>query len=333
MERKPRILVVGSFMMNLTAAAERVPDMGETVIGLSFSTAPGGKGANQAVQCARLGADVSMAGCVGADSFGREMLDAVSASGVDTSHVKISGEHASGVGNIQLQVTRSGTENRILVVPGANYDLTPEDLLWMREGVRAYDFLLLQLELRMDVTGYAAECARAAGVPVMLNPAPAAPLDAGLLSCVTYVSPNEHEAGILTGSPLRPGPPDAPSVSRTAEAIRSLGAGSVLITLGENGSFLTGPGGSIPMPCVPAPAVLDPTAAGDSFIGAFCTGLASGLSERDALALASHAAAITVSRRGAMPSLPTLEEVVALMEQRGAAPLPPQALERLRPRS
>ena len=128
MLKKPKIIVVGSFMMDLISSAPRVPNMGETVIGTDFRTAPGGKGSNQAIQCARLGADVTMVGCVGGDAFGKELLASAAAAGVDVSRVKISAERATGVADIQLQVTEHGAQNRILVTPGANYDLRPEDL-------------------------------------------------------------------------------------------------------------------------------------------------------------------------------------------------------------
>ena len=131
--KKPRILVVGSFMMDLVASAKRAPNLGETVIGFAFRTAPGGKGANQAVQAARLGAITDMVGCVGNDSFGREMIEALKSSGVDTSRVKVCEELPSGVGHIEIQDGPEGVQNRIIVVPGANYDLKPSDLDWLKE--------------------------------------------------------------------------------------------------------------------------------------------------------------------------------------------------------
>ena len=190
-------------MMDLIASAPRVPKLGETVIGTSFQTAPGGKGANQALQCARLGADVTMVGCVGTDAFGQEMLDVLKQAGIDVSHVKISHKNFSGVGHIQLEVREDGVQNRILVVPGSNYDLDPEDLTWLKESISSYDLLMLQLELRMDTIKAAAKMAHGAKVPVMLNPAPAAVLDDDLLSCIAYASPNEHEAALLSGLPLK----------------------------------------------------------------------------------------------------------------------------------
>ena len=295
--KKPKILVVGSFMMDLISSAERVPNLGETVIGISFNTASGGKGANQAVQCARLGADVAMLGCVGKDSFGDEMLSAVS---------------ASGVGNIQLQVSEQTAQNRIMVIPGANYDLKTEDMEWLREGIKEFDMLMLQLELSMDVTKFAARCAYEAGVPVMLNPAPACLLDKELLECITYLSPNEHEAALLSGHKLRA---DDNGVNKedlkaVAAILKGYGADKIIITLGSNGSAIVNEDAVLCTDCVRMDKVVDPTAAGDSFIAAFCTGVASGLDE-------PYTAAITVCGIGALPSLPELEQVKQLIRDRG----------------
>ena len=330
--KKPKILVVGSFMMDLIASAPRVPSMGETVIGTSFRTAPGGKGANQAVQCSRLGAHVTMAGCVGDDDFGRRLTGAAKESGVDISHVKVSKEHSSGVGNIQLEVKGNSTQNRILVVSGANYDLTPEDLTWLKDEIRGFDLVLLQLEMKMDVTKYAAACANEAGVPVMLNPAPAVPLEDGLLSCVTYLSPNEHEAALLTGLKLRADKSgvDKGDLSKVTGALRARGVASVIVTLGSNGAAIDDANGINYVGCVDMPEVKDPTAAGDSFVAAFCTGITAGLPQRESLDFASFVSAITVSRMGAMPSLPTIAEVQALMRERGYAGFSPNELDALK---
>ena len=301
MNKKPRILVVGSFMMDLVATADRAPDLGETVIGTGFRTAPGGKGANQAVQAARLGADTHMAGCVGNDSFGKEMIQALKTAGVDISHVKISDAHSSGVGHIEVQTGALGVQNRIIVAPGANYDLKPADLDWLKEEIRTYDMVIMQLELEMATIEYVARLAHDAGVPVMLNPAPAAPLTGDLLSCVTFLSPNETEAGLLS-----------------AAVLMDKGVPNVMITLGDQGAANCTAEGVKRVPCVKMTEVKDPTAAGDSFVGAFCTGYAAGLSVADAMTLAVHAAAITVCSFGAIPSLPTLDRVEALLKERGA---------------
>lgn len=331
---RPRILVVGSFMMDLIASTSRAPQSGETVLGEKFSTAPGGKGANQAVQCARLGAKVTMAGRVGNDEFGRRMVDTARQAGVDVSHVQLDSEEPSGVGHITLEHNQAGTHNRITVLPGANHRMKPEDLQWLHDEIGNFEMLMLQLELPMDVTLAAAACAKEAGVPVMLNPAPAAPLPPELLRCVTYLSPNEHEAALLTGHPISitEGKADPKDIQTVLQRLRSQAAGGCqgcIITLGERGSVLADEEGICMVPCVPAPQVADPTAAGDSFVAAFCTALCAGMDRCQAMLFASYTASLTVSRMGAMPSLPTVQEVQQLLLQRGEKEIDPTCLEPL----
>ncbi len=319
MNKKPKILVVGSFMMDLVASAERAPELGETIIGHSFRTAPGGKGANQAVQAARLGIPTRMAGCVGDDAFGKEMVAALNASGVDTFYVKTSSAHPSGVGHIEIQTGASGVQNRIIVVPGANYDLKPADLEWLKREISFYSIVIMQLELEMETIEAVAEIAHKAGVPVMLNPAPAAQLSDRLLSCVTFLSPNETEAALLTGVKTdAEGRLSDEALKAAAEVLMKKGVPNVIITLGDRGAAVCTAAGVEKVPCVKMDAVCDPTAAGDSFVGAFCAGYAAGLSIPEALTFAVHAAAITVCGHGAIPSLPTLDKVLALMKERGA---------------
>ena len=318
MNNRPRILVVGSFVMDLVATADRVPALGETVIGTAFRTAPGGKGANQAVQAARLGAAVDMVGCVGNDSFGKELLEALNSSGVDISHVKISEEHPSAVGHIQIQSNPSGVQNRIIVVPGANYDLKPSDLKWLEQEIKSYDLVIVQLELEMATTEYMARLAHDAGVPVMLNPAPAAPLSDQFLSCVDFFTPNETEAAMFAGvSTDAEGRLSDSALKEIASILIVKGVNNVIITLGDRGVAICKADGIEIIPCVKKTDVKDPTAAGDSFVGAFCAGYGAGLSIREALQLAVYTAAITVCGYGAIPSLPTLDKVEALMAERG----------------
>lgn len=317
MLKKPKILVVGSFMMDLIASTQRVPNAGETVIGMKFHTAPGGKGSNQAVQCARLGAQVTMVGQVGNDAFGQTLTSSAAAAGVNVSHVLVDSKESSGVAQIILEVTEQGTQNRITVCPGANFTLTVDDIAWLKEEICSFDMVMMQFELPMTVIEAVAQWAHDEGVMVMINPAPAAPMSDRLLSCATYLSPNEHEAALLANHPIDvSNGVNMGDVEAVSQVFRSRGAENLIITLGENGSVVAGKGGIYCTPCVKMEHVVDPTAAGDSFVAAFCTGLAAGLSEPDALAFASHAAAITVSRMGATPSLPTIQEVQNLMEQR-----------------
>jgi ribokinase len=332
MLKKPRILVVGSFMMDLIASTKKAPKSGETVIGMKFQTAPGGKGANQAVQCARLGAHVTMVGQVGDDAFGKIMTDTAQKAGVDVSHVSVDKNESSGVGHITLEVTEHGAQNRITVCPGANYTLTVEDVAWLKEEIGNYDLLMMQFELPMEVVEAVAQWAHDAGVIVMINPAPAAPISEKLLSCATYLSPNEHEAAAIAGHELRADENgvNMDDVQAVAGAFQAKGVENLIITLGENGSIVAGKNGVHQTACVRMPHVADPTAAGDSFVAAFCTGLCAGLPQGEALAFASHAAAITVSRMGAMPSLPTVSEVQALLVERGYTGFDPKSLDALK---
>ena len=318
MLRKPNILVVGSFMMDLIASTRRAPNSGETVIGMKFTTAPGGKGANQAVQCARLGANVTMVGKVGEDAFGKIMLDTASAAGVDVSHVLKDANESSGVGHILLEVTEHSAANRITVCPGANFTMTVDEVAWLKDEIGKYDLVMMQFELPMVVIETVAQWAHDAGVTVMINPAPAAPMSDKLLSCATYISPNEHEAAILANHSINvDNGINFEDVDIVAKAFQARGVENLIITMGENGSIVAGKDGIHHTQCVRMPHVADPTAAGDSFVAAFCTGLTAGLPQGEALAFASHTAAITVSRMGAMPSLPTVSEVQALIRERG----------------
>ena len=318
MQRKPRIFVVGSFVMDVIATTERIPPSGQTVYGKEFHMAPGGKGANQALQCARLGADVTMMGCVGDDLFGEMLLETPRAAGVDISRVVVHKGVTSGVGHVTLEVTEHTAQNRIVVIPGANRTLTVDEVAWVKEEIGTYDMVLLQLEVPLEVNRAVARWAKEAGVPVMLNPAPATELDDELLSLVTYLTPNEQEASMETHLPLGTDEQGLKKddLQKIAAALWSKGVENVIITLGGSGSAVVGADSIWYIPCVRMPHVADPTAAGDSFVGALSVGLSVGLTQEQALAFASHTAAITVSRMGAMPSLPTLEEVLALMRER-----------------
>ena len=332
LHRKPRILVVGSFVMDVIATTEKIPGSGQTVYGKSFHMAPGGKGANQALQCARLGAEVTMMGSVGDDLFGQQLLEPLRAAGMDTSHVVVRPGIHSGVGHVTLEVTEHTAQNRIVVIPGANRTLTVEEVSWIKEAVSGFDMVLLQLEVPIEVNRAVARWAREAGVPVVLNPAPATELDDELLSLVSYLIPNEQEASQETLLPLHfdeNGPRDA-DLRSIAAALREKGVEHVIITLGGYGSAVAEASGPRYIPCVRMTHVEDPTAAGDSFVGALSTALAVGLTEDEALTFASHTAAITVSRLGAMPALPTLPEVLDLIRERGGVDFDLSALDVLR---
>ena len=319
--------------MDLSMEVTRFPQSGETVLGGVFTTAPGGKGANQAVQAARLGARVTLAGKVGNDGFGRELTASASAAGIDTGRIRISSAAATGTAAILLEREEGGgTRNRIIVAPGANMDLMPEDLDWLREGVAAFDMVMLQLEIPLEINRLVAEYAWEKGVPVMLNSAPSAPLDDRFLSRLTYISPNEHEAADLTGIAIRKegGKAVQEDLEAVTRALLRRGVKNVLITLGGAGAVVSGESGLYHSPCVDVAEVADPTAAGDSFVGAFCTALCAGMDRRQALDFANCTAGITVTRMGAQPSLPTLEEVLPVLEREKARGFEPKLLECLR---
>ena len=291
--------------MDLIVGTERFPAAGETVLGSFFQTATGGKGANQAVQAARLGARVTMVGKVGDDDFGKQLVRAVGEAGVDTSRVLISKTQPSAIGNIQIETGGGQNQNRICVVPGANMDITCDDIAFLEEEIGQFDMVILQFEIPMEINLQVAKYAAAKGVPVMVNTAPYAPIPEEMLPLISFVSPNEHEASLMSGIEVC----DVESAGKAVEKIVSLGIDNVIITLGSRGAVIGNKDGYEFYPSVKGVRAVDPTAAGDSFVGAFCTAKCSGMERAEAMAFANRTAAITVTRMGAMPSLPTLSEV------------------------
>ncbi len=314
--KRPNILVVGSFVMDLILITDRVPEDGETVIGKSFQSATGGKGANQALQAQRLGCEVTMVGRVGDDAFGRELTNALKLEGVDVTHVRESAGCASGVGNVILARRPGGPlNNRIIVAPGANMQLSVEDVAFLSEDIQNYDMVLLQLEIPMDVNEAVLRYAAAAGVPVMLNPAPYQPLSDEAVNAVSYLCPNETEAAYMLGftpSMDENGVSAADSL-RIRTFMKARGLKKLLLTLGEHGAACITQDASMYCAGVAGVRPVDPTAAGDSFLGAFCMARCMGYEDQVALHFANRAAAITVCGMGAQPSLPTLSGVMEAM--------------------
>ena len=323
---KPKILVVGSFVMDQIATTEVFPREGQTVLGGTFSKAPGGKGANQAVAMARLGADVeTMVGKLGHDSNGEEMIRTCKEAGICTDYVLYDDKLPSGCSVIILEeAPGKQTVNRIIVLSGSNMSITPEDVAFLKEQIAQYDLVVLQLEIPMEINELVAQYAYDKGVPVMLNSAPSAPLSDQLLSHLTYISPNEHEAYDMVGIKIsHSGKEVNMDEAKAATAgLKAKGVKNVLITLGEAGAVLdTEKDGFYYSPCVEGIMAVDPTAAGDSFVGALSVGLCCGWGYEETLRFANHTAGLTVSSMGAMPSLPTLEKVEAFMKEKaGEAP-------------
>ncbi len=311
--KKPRILVVGSINMDMICTAKRLPDRGETVMGEKFSTAAGGKGANQAVQAARLGADVTLVGGIGCDEFGLSLIEGMKKNGVNCSEVKKYKNESTGVALIEVENTDHGAENRILVISGANNAIKTDDVAFLKEKISEFDMVILQNEIPTEINLAVARYARDKGVAVMLNPAPAREIPNEMRSLLSYISPNEHEAYLLTGYDAS----DEAQRAHAANALNAYATRGVIITLGKNGC-LYGEGNNVYLrDAVQGVKAIDPTAAGDSFVASFCTALCLGADIQRCLTFASYAASITVSRSGAQPSLPTIDEVVKIMKAEG----------------
>jgi ribokinase len=313
MQRKP-IVVVGSLNIDLVARVERIPAKGETLSGQDFQTHPGGKGANQAVAVARLGYPVSMIGRVGSDGFGQILRDSLAAAGVDTSAVAISDE-PSGIAMIAVE---RGGDNSIIVSPGANACLTSSDLDLHIELLRSAALVLTQLEIPLATVEYlAAICARA-GVPLILDPAPARDLPASLWSNIAWITPNESEARQLCG--VQASATIEEELLETVECIAARGARNILLKLGERGSYVaTHSGLRAQIPAYVVSAV-DTTAAGDAFNGAFAVALARGTDPAKAASFAAAVAAISVTRPGAQSSMPTQDDVARFLAEHRPEP-------------
>lgn len=301
----PKVIVFGSMNMDLSIEAPRVPEAGETLAGSGFLTAAGGKGANQAVAAARLGADVRMVAAVGADGFGEELAGGLADAGVDCSGVRRLADVTTGV----AMILRTGGENRIVLHAGANHALTGHDVASdLRRIGEKNDVFVTQGECDAAATAAALRAARELGLYTIFNPAPARPVPDDLWRCVDLVCLNETECQIMCGVL----PEGDESCQEAADRLRDLGAGAVVVTLGAAGSFGVGTDGApLRVPAVPT-QVVDTTGAGDAFIGALAAGRARGLALAEAMRWGARVAAVTVSRLGAQPSIPTAKEVEAL---------------------
>ncbi|WP_321144368.1 ribokinase [Pseudomonas extremaustralis] len=296
-----KVVVVGSLNMDLVTRASRLPRAGETLIGQTFTTVPGGKGANQAVASARLGADVSMIGCVGTDAYGIQLRDALLVEGIDCRAVST----VEGSSGVALIVVDDTSQNAIVIVAGSNGELTPASLQAFDTVLQAAKVIVCQLEVPMATVGYALKRGRELGKTVILNPAPAsAPLPAEWYASIDYLIPNESEASALSGVTVD----SLDSARLAATRLIQAGAGKVIITLGPQG-VLFSDGQVFEHLVAPKVKAVDTTAAGDTFVGGFAAALANGESEAEAIRFGQVAAALSVTRAGAQPSIPTLHDV------------------------
>jgi len=306
---RKRIVVVGSINLDLVVATQRIPLRGETVAGSSFRTFSGGKGANQAVAAARLGSPVTLIGKVGQDSFGAQLRDTLRESGVDTDAIGV----VPGSTGVALITTDATGDNSITIVAGANAQLARQDLDANLDLIRSAGILMTQLEIPLETVEYLASIAVREKVPLILDPAPARKLPPSMLKCVDWLTPNETETCTLLGRPAQElsenGFEDA------ANTLLQCGCKNVILKLGSRGCYLALADGTRRL--LPAYSVraLDTTAAGDAFNGALAVALLAGKDPISSASWASAVAAVSVTRHGAQPSMPTPSEVEAFLDE------------------
>jgi len=303
------IVVAGSINMDLVTHTHQIPVPGQTVIGTGFDTTPGGKGANQAVAVARLGYPVTMVGAVGEDVFGKALLDNLAQSGVDTAAVA----HVSGPSGVAPILVADSGENSIVVVPGANGKMDSAAIDRQSALIRSAGMVLCQLELPIETVLHTLALCAEAGVSVVLDPAPAAPLPDAVFRQIAWFTPNETEAAFYLGSQSSP--------ERAAQQLLDKGLKGVVLKRGSEGAYVAIQGKAAWVKSFPVHAV-DTVAAGDCFNGAFAVALLEGLETEAfdpwaAARFAAAAAAISVTRRGAQTSMPSREEVDAFLVQHG----------------
>lgn len=302
------VVVLGSINVDTTYHVNRFPQPGETIAAQSKSSAPGGKGANQAVAAARSGAQTAFVGAVGSDNEGQYMLEALKENDIDTSHINIDKYHGTGSAAITLD---ANGQNDIMVYGGANQAMQPGEFSDLSELLAHTDFLIAQFETPQAVALDLFKQAKEQGVTTVLNPAPAHEIMPELLQYTDVIAPNETECALLTGIELT----DEDSMLKSADYFRERGVKHLLITLGDRGVFYATPDDHGLVPAFKVKAV-DTTAAGDTFIGALCSQLEKDLANvEDSLRYAQRASSLTVQRMGAMPSIPTGEDVKAALKQ------------------
>ena len=303
-----KIVVVGSSNTDMIIKMPRIPKPGETILGGKFTTAAGGKGANQAVAAARVNGNVTFIARVGDDMFGQQAVEGFRKDNIDIDHLIVDKVEPSGVALIFVD---DDGENSIAVASGANAKLSAEDVENVQSTVRFADVLLMQLETPLETIQKTASIAEGNGGKVILNPAPAQPLSDELLSMIDILTPNEHEAGLLAGIEVT----DVESAKKAGRLLLDKGLKSVIITLGSQGALLVTEDETELISGFKVKAV-DTTAAGDTFNGTLAVGLAENMNLKDAIKFANAAAALSVTKLGAQPSAPTREEIDSFLNRK-----------------
>lgn len=301
----PQVAVIGSLNMDIVVETRQIPQIGETLLGDRVRFIPGGKGANQAVAAARLGAVTSMIGAVGEDAFGDELLAALSREGIDISGVKRLPDASTGVASIYV----AEGDNSIVVIPGANDRVSPADIDLHLDKLKQVDIVLLQLEIPVETVLYAARTAKSLGKQVVLNPAPARELPQELYGYIDYLTPNRTELGRYAGREPATSSVSSDFLGPAMHHLRALGAAQVVTTLGADGSAYLDEAGEVRTVAGHAVSVVDTTGAGDCFNAALATALAQGQSLEEAMRFASLASALAVTEFGAQAGMPTADEV------------------------
>lgn len=297
-----KILVIGSSNTDLVVRTDHIPEPGETVLGGDFMIAAGGKGANQAVAAARLGGDVSFVAKVGNDLFGKESLKKYGKEKMDIRHIVTDDGTPSGVALISVD---SKAENCIVVAPGANSNLSKADIDSAKSMIEESEYILMQLEIPMDVIEYVSEIAAKRGKKVVLNPAPAAKLSKELIAGLYLITPNKTEIQQITGVKIE----TDEDLVKAADILLETGVENVVVTLGCRGSFVKNRDICKIVPAVKVKAI-DTTGAGDTFNGAVCVGLSEGMNLLEATEFATKASSISVTRMGAQTSIPYRREII-----------------------
>ena len=303
---RERVAILGVFVADLAFRAARMPVVGETLFGSGFKLGPGGKGSNQSVAAARVGAKVAFITKIGSDAFGDIALATWQREGIAARAARTDSE---ATGAAFIYVNETSGENAIIVYPGAAGSIAPADVEAAADAIRNARVFVTQLEQPLAAARRGFEIARAAGAITVFNPAPAAPVEDAVYPLCDYVVPNETEAAALTGLRLD----SLDDARRAGDALLAKGAGTALITLGEKGALFHARDRSLHVPAVTAGPVVETTGAGDAFVGGFAAALARGHEPLAAARFGCAVAGISVTRAGTAPSMPALAEVEALM--------------------